>query len=48
MYASGSGDFEMKPKIVEHLSALKTWEGFDLRVGAHISRAYLEVEAEEF
>lgn len=48
MYASGIADFKMKPKIVEDLSAHKSWEGFKLRVGAHISRAYLEVEAEEF
>lgn len=48
MYASGIADFEMKPKIVEDLAAYKSWEGFDFRVGAHISRAYLEVEAEEF
>jgi len=48
MYETGLADFEMKPQIVKDLSAFKSWEGFDLRVGAHINRAYLEVESETF
>jgi len=48
LYETGLADFEMKPKIVEDLSAYKSWHDFDLRVGAHINRAYLEVESENF
>jgi len=48
LYETGIADFEMKPRIVNNLSAFKKWEGFDLRVGPHISRAYLEVESENF
>lgn len=45
LYDEGLSDYEMKPKVVEKLASYKDWAGFDLRVGAHISRAYLEVEA---
>jgi hypothetical protein len=38
----------MKPRIIEALNDYRDWKGFDLRLGAHISRAYLEVEQEEF
>jgi len=38
----------MKPKVIAKASGFKNWNGFDLRVGPHISRAYLEVEAEAF
>ena len=40
--------YEMKPRIIEALSDYHGWTGFDLRLGAHISRAYLEIEQEEF
>ena len=48
LYSSGMADFEMKSKIVNRMEEFRTWEGFELRVGAHISQAFLEVEAEEF
>jgi hypothetical protein len=37
----------MKPEVVKALEDYQTWPGFDLRVGPHISRVYLEIEAEE-
>ena len=40
--------YEMKPLIVEALSDYRDWKGFDTRLGAQISRAYLEVEQEAF
>jgi glyoxylase-like metal-dependent hydrolase (beta-lactamase superfamily II) len=48
LYEQGLADYEMKPKVVEAASAFKNWNGFDLRVGPHVSRAYLEIEAEAF
>ena len=48
LYAKGMADFEMKPKVVEAAAAYKDWVGFDLRIGPHVSRAYLQVEAEAF
>ncbi len=48
LYEKGMSDFEMKPKVVEAAAAYKDWVGFDLRVGPHVSRAYLQVEAEAF
>ncbi len=48
LYEEGLADFEMKPKVVELVSAYKDWSGFDLRIGPHVSRAYLEIEAEAF
>jgi len=48
MYAKGLADFEMKPKILPKVSGYKDWSGFDMRLGRHISRAYLEVEKEAF
>ena len=47
-YETGMADFEMKPKILTDVSRFKSWDGFDLRLGSHISRAYLEVEKEAF
>ena len=47
-YDDGLADFEMKPHVVKALGDYRDWSGFDLRVGPHISRVYLEVEAEEF
>jgi len=47
-YEFGMADYEMKPKILPDVARYKTWEGFDLRLGSHISRAYLEVEKEAF
>ncbi len=48
MYSSGMADYEMKSKVVKNLSPFKSWEGFEMRVGPHISQAYLEVENDEF
>jgi len=48
LYNEGLADFEMKPEVVKALENYRKWPGFDLRVGPHISRVYLEVEAEEF
>jgi glyoxylase-like metal-dependent hydrolase (beta-lactamase superfamily II) len=47
-YDDGLADFEMKPEVVKALEDYQKWPGFDIRVGPHISRVYLEVEAEEF
>jgi len=48
LYATGIADYEMKPEIVKDLSKFQSWKDFDMRVGSHISRAYLEIEAQEF
>jgi len=48
LYDEGKADFEMKPKVVQAVSAYQNWAGFDMRVGPHISRAYLEVEKDAF
>ena len=48
LYEEGLADFEMKPDVVNAVSAYEKWVGFDLRVGTRISRAYLEIEAGEF
>ena len=48
LYADGLTDYEMKPAVGEALSYFSGWEGFHMRLGAHVSRAYLEVETEEF
>jgi hypothetical protein len=40
--------YEMKPHIVEALADYSNWQGFDLRLGAQISRVYLEIEQEDF
>lgn len=48
LYGDGLPDYEMKPAVLDAVSAFREWAGFDMRVGAHISRAFLEVEAEEF
>ena len=48
LYPTGIADFEMKPEVLKTLTPYKSWAGFDLRVGAHISQVYLEIEAEEF
>ena len=47
LYGGGLADFEMKPEVIKALEDYQKWPGFDIRVGPHISRAYLEVEAEE-
>ncbi|MDJ0805539.1 MAG: MBL fold metallo-hydrolase [Gammaproteobacteria bacterium] len=44
----GLSDFEMKPLVVEALSAYSDWVDFDHLVGKHISQAFLEVEQEMF
>ncbi len=48
LYEEELEDFEMKPAVLDAVSAYKDWVGFDLRLGANVSRAYLEVESEEF
>lgn len=47
-YDAGLADFEMKPEVVNALEDYRKWPGFDIRVGPHISRVYLEIESEEF
>ena len=48
LYEEGMADFEMKPDVINAVSAYEKWVGFDMRVGPHISQVYLEIEAEEF
>ena len=48
LYAENLSDHEMKPAVQQAVSAYKKWDGFDLVLGPHISRAYLEVEAGAF
>jgi glyoxylase-like metal-dependent hydrolase (beta-lactamase superfamily II) len=48
LFDEGIESYEMKPRIIEALGDYRYWPGFDLRLGGHISRAYLEVEQEEF
>lgn len=48
LYAKGLADYEMKPQIESRLAAFKDWAGFEMRLGAHISQAYLQVENEAF
>lgn len=38
----------MKPAVIDAVSAYKNWPGFDIRLGLHVSHAYLGVETEEF
>jgi glyoxylase-like metal-dependent hydrolase (beta-lactamase superfamily II) len=48
MFDEGLESYEMKPRIVEALADYRQWTGFELRLGAQISRLYLEIEEEEF
>jgi len=48
LYARQKADYEMKPIVNDVLSAYSEWAGFEIRLGPHVSRAYLEVEMEEF
>jgi len=48
LFHEGLSDYEMKPEVSKALTDFSGWTGFELRLGAHISRAYLEVEQEEF
>jgi len=48
LYADDIPDYEMKPAVVEAVSAFSDWAGFDMWVGPHVSRAYLEVEEDNF
>ena len=34
--------------VVSVVSVYEVWAGYNMRIGPHISRAYLEIEAEEF
>jgi glyoxylase-like metal-dependent hydrolase (beta-lactamase superfamily II) len=43
-YDAGKSDFEMKPAVVEKLTAYRQWHGFDSELGKQISLAVLEVE----
>jgi len=40
--------YEMKPRVITALADYSDWGGFDLRLGEHIGRVYLEIEQEEF
>ncbi len=44
LYAEAMADYEMKPTVIDAVSGYSNWAGFDIRVGPHMSRAYLEVE----
>ena len=44
----GLADYEMKPAVVETLADYSDWTNFDRYLGSHISRVYLELEAEAF
>jgi glyoxylase-like metal-dependent hydrolase (beta-lactamase superfamily II) len=48
LYDEGLADYEMKPAVEKALSAFKNWEGFSMRLGSHVSRAFLQVEEEAF
>lgn len=48
LFDGGMESYEMKPVIIEALVDYSNWRGFELRLGAHISRVYLEIEEEEF
>lgn len=48
LYAEQLSDYEMKPVLVETLADYRDWAGFEMRLGPHISRAYLEIEMETF
>lgn len=48
LYGDGLADYEMTPAVRGAVSEFRDWSNFDRLVGAHVSRAYLEVEAEEF
>jgi glyoxylase-like metal-dependent hydrolase (beta-lactamase superfamily II) len=48
LFNEGIESYEMKPGVAEALRDYRDWTGFDMRLGAHISRAYLEIEREEF
>ena len=48
LFDEGIESYEMKPRIIETLSDYRDWRGFDSRLGANISRVYLEIEQEEF
>jgi glyoxylase-like metal-dependent hydrolase (beta-lactamase superfamily II) len=48
LYDEGMSDYEMKPQVITALSDFNSWTGFELRLGAHISRVYLEIEKDEF
>lgn len=48
LYAQQKADYEMKPAATNALSTYKNWAGFDMRLGPHLSRAYLEIEMESF
>ncbi|MCB1865428.1 MAG: MBL fold metallo-hydrolase [Chromatiales bacterium] len=48
LYEEGAEDFEMKPQVEMAVDRFRDWVGFDLRLGAHVSRVYLEVEAAAF
>lgn len=47
-YAEGMADYEMKPAVSRALASFSDWEGFSMRLGAHVSRAFLEVESDDF
>jgi glyoxylase-like metal-dependent hydrolase (beta-lactamase superfamily II) len=48
LYDEGLADYEMKPQVAESMADYSDWPGFELRLGPHISRVYLEIEQEAF
>jgi glyoxylase-like metal-dependent hydrolase (beta-lactamase superfamily II) len=48
LYEEDMAAFEMKPTVVEKLSAYKDWVNFEDEVGKHISLALLEAERNAF
>ena len=40
LYEEGMADFEMKPDVINAVSAYEKWVGFDMRVDLHISQVY--------
>jgi glyoxylase-like metal-dependent hydrolase (beta-lactamase superfamily II) len=48
LYHEGLADFEMKPEVRKAVVDYADWAGLDMRIGAHVNRVFLEIEAEEF
>lgn len=48
LYAEDLTDYEMKPAVLQAVSAYKDWAEFELLLGPHVNRAYLEIQAEAF
>lgn len=48
LFEEDLADFEMKPKVLEAVSEFSNWKNFDALVGQHVSKVYLEIEADSF